>query len=104
MPHFSMVIYPNEPDLQFDEEYYMKTHMPLVDQTWKSYGLTSWKVNKYTQALDGTPAKFRIAAHLVWENEEAMHKALKDPKSSKVFADIPNFTNVKPITLAGPDL
>ena len=101
MPFYTAVMYPNEPDIKFDEDYYISTHMPLVDQTWKPHGLTGWKVVKYTQAFDGTPSKYLIAAHLEWESEQSLQNALKDPESSKVFADIPQFTNKQPITVAG---
>lgn len=36
------VLYPAASDAQFDMDYYMKTHMPLVMENWKGYGLESW--------------------------------------------------------------
>ncbi|KAJ5152296.1 hypothetical protein N7492_010591 [Penicillium capsulatum] len=104
MVFHAAVMYPEEPGLTFDESYYLQTHMPLVDRVWKKHGLQSWKIIKYTKAMDGSPAKFRISAALVWESEEALRKALADPETPSVFEDIPNFTNVSPITLAGVSL
>ena len=104
MVYHAAVMYPNEADIHFDRDYYMKTHMPLVESTWKKHGLTSWEVIEYTKSLDGSPAKYLIAAKLVWETEEALQNALKDPECTKVFADIPNFTNAQPITMAGVSL
>lgn len=101
MVFHAAVMYPEESGMTFDESYYMQTHMPLVERVWKKHGLQSWHVVKYTQALDGSPSKFRISAALVWESEDALRKALADPESSQVFADIPSFTNTSPITLAG---
>lgn len=101
MPYHAAVMYPNEADIHFDREYYMKSHMPLVESTWKKYGLTSWQIIEYTKALDGSPSKYLIAATLVWESEESMQNALKDADTAKVFGDIANFTNKQPITLAG---
>lgn len=104
MVYHAAVMYPNEDDIQFNEEYYLKTHMPLVDSIWKKYGLQSWEIIKYTRDLSGAPSKYLIAAKLVWESEESAKNALADADSSKVFADIPNFTNKAPITLAGHGL
>ena len=104
MTYHAAVMYPNEPDTEFNETYYMQTHMPLVQSVWKKHGLVSWEIIKYTKAIDGSPSKYCIAAKLVFESEEALQNAIKDPESAKIFADIPNFTNKQPITLAGPGL
>lgn len=97
-------MYPNDEDITFDESYYLQTHMPLVESIWKKHGLVSWKIIKYTTALDGSRSKYLIAANLVWESEDAAKSALQDPEAPRIFADIPNFTNKQPITLAGPGL
>lgn len=101
MPYHAAVMYPNEPDIKFDEVYYINTHMALVDKIWKPFGLNNWKVVKYTQSLDGTPSKYLISATLEFESEQALQNALKTPDTAKIFEDIPNFTNKTPITLAG---
>lgn len=101
MSYHASVMYPNDEDITFDESYYLKTHMPLVESIWKKHGLVSWKIIKYTTALDGSRSKYLICANLVWESEEGAKKGLQDPEAPKIFADIPNFTNKHPITLGG---
>lgn len=101
MSFHAAVVYPEEPGMTFDESYYVQNHMPLVDRVWKKYGLESWRIVKYTQAFDGSPPKYRISASLVWQSEDSFRKALTDPEVGAIFADIPKFTNTKPITLAG---
>jgi uncharacterized protein (TIGR02118 family) len=98
------ILYPNPEDIKFDEEYYIKTHGPLVEKAWKSLGLTSWRINKFPTALDGSRSQYLIQATLEWESEEALKAALAAPASAEVFGDISNFTNVTPITLAGTSL
>lgn len=98
------VMYPNDDDIHFDRQYYMATHMPLVESTWKKYGLTSWQVIEYSKALDGGKPPYLIAAKLEWESEESLQNALQDPDAAKIFGDIPNFTNKQPITMAGVGL
>ncbi|KAJ5678045.1 uncharacterized protein N7477_003678 [Penicillium maclennaniae] len=104
MVYHAAVMYPNEADIHFDRDYYIKKHMPLVESIWKKHGLTSWQVIEYTKSLDGSPAKYLIAATLEWESEESLQNALQDSETAKVFADIANFTNVQPITMAGVGL
>ncbi|KAJ5874249.1 uncharacterized protein N7529_002679 [Penicillium soppii] len=104
MPFTAIVMYPNDAEIRFDEDYYMKTHMPLVEATWKKYGLNSWHVTKFPNALDGSRSEYLIMATLEWESQESLQNGLKDEGSAAVFADIPNFTNAKPITLAGAKL
>lgn len=101
MTYTAIVMYPNEADIKFDESYYVKTHMPLAESIWKSHGLISWRVTKFPTALDGSPSQFLIMATLEWESQESVQTAMQNPSSAEVFADIPNFTNVKPVTLAG---
>jgi uncharacterized protein (TIGR02118 family) len=101
MTFTAVVVYPNEPDTTFDTDYYLKTHMPLVAQHWGPAGLKSWSVVKYERDLEGTSPKYLIAATLVWESEEAVKAAVAGEAAAIVFGDIPNFTNKKPITLAG---
>lgn len=104
MTFHATVLYPNDDDINFDRQYYMSTHMPLVESTWKKHGLTGWHVTEYSKALDGAKPAYLIAAKLDWESEEALENALKDPEAAKIFGDIPNFTNKKPVTMAGAGL
>ncbi|KXG47361.1 Dimeric alpha-beta barrel [Penicillium griseofulvum] len=104
MTVFGVVMYPNNEDIQFDESYYMKTHMPLVESTWGPHGLLNWRVTKFPTALDGSRSEYLIMATLEWESQDAMKAALGAPGTAAVFDDIPNFTNAKPVTLAGADL
>ncbi|KAJ5782471.1 hypothetical protein N7457_004245 [Penicillium paradoxum] len=95
------ILYPNEDGITFDEDYYLRTHMPLVDRVWKSQGLTNARVARFSADLAGQRPQYLIMAILDWESEDAMKAATQGPSASEVFADIPKFTNVKPITLAG---
>lgn len=104
MPYHAAVMYPNDDDIHFDRQYYMSVHMPLVESTWKKHGLVSWQVVEYSKALDDAKPAYLIAAKLEWESEEALENALKDPEGAKIFADIPNFTNKQPLTMAGNSL
>ncbi|CAG8909148.1 unnamed protein product [Penicillium egyptiacum] len=104
MTFTAIVMYPNNADIQFDDSYYIKTHMPLVERSWKKFGLISWRVTKFPNAMDGSRSQYLIMATLEWESEDSLKSALQDPGSAEVFGDIPNFTNAQPVTLAGSEL
>ncbi|KAL7809364.1 hypothetical protein V8C44DRAFT_334281 [Trichoderma aethiopicum] len=78
----------------FDMDYYVNKHMPIANENWTPLGLKSWQVIKY-----GPDAPFYGGVLLHFENAEAATKALTASESQPVFADVPNFTNMKPILL-----
>ncbi|KAI0014872.1 hypothetical protein F4780DRAFT_773925 [Xylariomycetidae sp. FL0641] len=89
------VVYPA--GTKFDMDYYLSTHMPLVQSTWTSFGLKSWKVAKYTN--DG--AAYVVQAWLEWEHLDQWAKASQAPEAKKVFDDIAKFSDQSPQILAG---
>ncbi|KAJ5690191.1 hypothetical protein N7462_004583 [Penicillium macrosclerotiorum] len=101
MTYSAVVAYPNDEDITFDTDYYLKTHMPLVAQHWGPHGLKKWEVVKYERDLAGSKPAYLITATLVWDNEDAVKAALQSESAALVFGDIPNFTNKQPVTLAG---
>ena len=101
MTFISVVVYLNEPDITFDTDYYIQTHMPLIAKHWGSVGLKSWSVAKYEPDLAGTPPKYLISATLVWESEETMKAARAGESVAIIRSDIPNFTNKQPFFLVG---
>ena len=89
------VMYPNESD-QFDMDYYLNKHIPLVRQLLDSFGLVRTEVDKGIGTQEpGAPAPYAIIAHLIFNSIEEMGKGLgaHDPE---LAADVPNFTDIKP--------
>ncbi|RYP00275.1 hypothetical protein DL766_008729 [Monosporascus sp. MC13-8B] len=86
------VIYPKEAASNFNMEYYIKTHMPLVQKIWGPLGLKSWTVSTVNPE-----SGFHVQAFLVWDSLEAFEKAPID----EIFADVKNFTNVTPVKWVG---
>ena len=89
------VIYPKTPTSTFDHDYYVKTHMPLVDHYWGHHGLVSVKVLRGVGSLSGT-ADFELIALLEFESHEAFLEAA-GAHADDVLADVPHFTNVQPL-------
>ena len=95
------VLYANDEDTKFDLDYYLSTHMPLVQKTWSSHGLEKWQVVKFDDGPDGSKPQYLIQALLTFSSAEALGKAMADEGTKAVFGDIPNFTNKQPVFLAG---
>lgn len=45
------------PQGDFNLDYYLKTHMPLVENAWKSKGLKNWQVQKIGPQADGSAVR-----------------------------------------------
>jgi len=92
------VIYPITKGTEFDFDYYLGTHMPLVaehmgphiDRTLVTRGLAG--------GPDMPPGHFAVAT-MVFADAAAMDAAMR--ASGPVMADVANFTNVQPQILVG---
>ncbi|UKZ78832.1 hypothetical protein TrVFT333_006578 [Trichoderma virens FT-333] len=78
----------------FNMDYYISTHMPLVNKQWGPLGLKSWQVIKF-----GPDAAFYGGVLMTWEKPEDAVNIMTAEVSKPVFEDVPNFTNLKPILL-----
>lgn len=43
------VSYPRQEGVTFDEEYYVNTHMKLVEKHWGPHGMKSWTIVKFDE-------------------------------------------------------
>ncbi|KAI0155119.1 hypothetical protein GGR57DRAFT_464124 [Xylariaceae sp. FL1272] len=94
-PYIMTVIYPA--GTKFDMDYYLATHMPLVQKQWAPQGLKAWKVHEYT-----TPdAAYTVQAILEWESKEACDKAQTTSEGAVVFGDVSNFSDKTPSVWGG---
>ncbi|KAI1338784.1 hypothetical protein F5Y15DRAFT_416554 [Xylariaceae sp. FL0016] len=89
------VVYPK--GAKFDMEYYLATHMPLVQKTWAPSGLKSWKVAQYSNP----ESPHCVQAWLEWESVDHWTKAASSSEGATVFADIENFSDKKPEVMIG---
>jgi hypothetical protein len=116
------VLYPQG---DFNLDYYLKTHMPLVESTWASKGLKDWKVAKLGPGADGSEvcyatlfslirghydpdanantksqSPYQIQAILTFDTAEQFGAAATED-GAKIFGDIPNFTSTTATILSG---
>lgn len=93
-PAIITVVYPrpSKPDaaFEFDYDHYYKVHMPLIQETWGPKGLKSWMVTEHADKDE----PYFLQCKMEWDSVEDFQKASTAEDSAKVFADVPNFTNI----------
>jgi uncharacterized protein (TIGR02118 family) len=90
------VSYPNTPGSKFDWDYYMGTHVPLV-QSELGAALIGASVDEgIAGGAPGEPATYTAIARLHFESVDAFQAAF-GPVAEKVLGDIPNYTDVSPV-------
>jgi len=98
MPITLQVLYPITPDTHFDDAYYAKTHMDLVNAHMGTHIQTAIVTRGLAGGPDAPPA-FHAVATFVFADQSALDTALA--ASGPVLADIPEFTNAQPQMLIG---
>ncbi len=92
------VAYPTANGTTFDLDYYLGTHMPMVQKHMGAH-IESTVVTKGVAGGPDTPPPFHAIATMVFKDQDAMNAAMK--ASGPVVADIPNFFNAAPQMLIG---
>jgi uncharacterized protein (TIGR02118 family) len=88
------VIYQLQDGEKLDLDYYVKTHMPLVDARWKSLGLRGFQVMHGVGSPAG-PAPAILITLLDFESAQAFQTAV-ETHGEEVMGDVANFTDTKP--------
>ena len=91
-----MVSYPNAAGAKFDFEYYLSTHVPMVEAKLRGRGLTGWIVEQgLSGGAPGSQPEFLVQAHLTFESVEAFEAAMES-EGPEILADIPKYTDLQP--------
>ena len=90
------VMYPNEEGKPFDMDYYLGTHIPLV-QARLGAALKSVGVEAGVAGVspEGDPAYVTVG-WLVFDSLDAFQSAFR-PHADEILGDIPNFTMIQPV-------
>ncbi len=89
------VMYQVGPGQKFDLDYYVETHMPLVESLWKPAGLKGVEILKGISAPGGMAAPFDVIVLMDFESLDAFTAAAAG-HGNEILGDIPNFTDVQP--------
>jgi len=90
------VLYPNGPGHKFDHDYYSREHMPMVQ---RRLGASLQRMAVERGLSGGEPGSappFLACGHLYFQSVEAFQSAFA-PHAGPIMADIPNYTNAKPV-------
>ena len=90
------VMYPGGEDATFDTAYYVERHIPLVKERWTAMGLDDVQLVRAVATPDGSAPPYGVMALLTFRSLEAFQGAAQ-AHAAEIFADIPKFTNVKPV-------
>lgn len=75
--------------------------MPLVAKHWAKYGLKEWRVVQYSKGLGGSGPVSRVLAILYFDSMDNIKAATEGEEAKTVFGDVPNFTDISPVFVAG---
>lgn len=94
------VTYPGKADTRFDRKYYVETHLPLVLESWRKYGLETAAAFFPEGGGEGMIA----LCVCVFLEEQGIRTAFAAPEAGTVMADIVQFTDAKPGQYLGTPL
>ena len=90
------VLYPKDPTDNFDLDYYLNTHTPLVNQLLGPEGLVKVEIEEgVAGGAPGTDPGYLIICGLFFPDLETLENAM-GKHAMDLIGDIPNFTSVVP--------
>ncbi|AUD01759.1 EthD family reductase [Spirosoma pollinicola] len=90
------VLYPKTNSSQFDLAYYLDKHIPLVKERLTPFGLTGVNLNEALAGGDALPP-YAMITFLEFNNTDELDKGM-GTHGGELLGDIPNFTDVQPLT------
>jgi len=90
------ILYPNAPDARFDMKYYVTHHLPMVRDKCAPACHSIAAEGGLAGAEPGSKAPYVAVGHLTFDSLAAFQSAF-GPHAGEILADIPNYTNLKPI-------
>ena len=93
------VLYPASADATFDYDYYVKTHLPLVEEHWGDL-IETVEASRGIASGPEMPPAYLLIATITFADETALNTAMGE-KGGVIIDDVANFTNVRPQILIG---
>jgi uncharacterized protein (TIGR02118 family) len=88
-------LYRHKPNSEFDFDYYMSTHMPLVKKRLADFGMGDFEVEKGIEAADGQTAPCICIVHIEFPSIDDFKRGF-ERHGEELSADVPNYTNIAP--------
>jgi uncharacterized protein (TIGR02118 family) len=90
------VLYPAGAGKAFDMDYYCKSHMPMVQQKLGAACKSIAVEQGLGGAAPGSPPTYAAMGHLYFDSVDAFQASFA-PHAQAIMADIPNYTDIRPI-------
>ncbi len=91
------VMYPESEGATFNMDYYLNSHLKMVEEKLGGMGLKGARVLKgIAGGTPGSAAPYRVMAVVDFESAEAFQAAVS-AHGDEIFGDVPNFTNITPV-------
>lgn len=85
-------VYPQTETSTFDMDYYLNTHIPLVEELFQPLSV---EVNEgVSGAEEGSPPPYAVMTDITFATLEDLQNAVAE-HGAEIIGDIPNFTNVE---------
>ncbi len=90
------VFYPRTGDSHFDMDYYTGQHIPMLQEK-LGEALHHVEIDRgMGGAMPGEPPPYAVIGHFFFEGRDQLRQL--GPHAPAIMADVPNFTNVEPVT------
>lgn len=90
------VMYPNDGNVKFNMNYYMTKHIPMVREKLGAACKSALISQGISGPAPGSQPAYVAMAELDFDSADAFHAAFS-PHAEAIIADIPNYTNAKPV-------
>ena len=91
------ITYPHTEGADFDWDYYVGKHLPLVGETFKPFGLAFASVLRGIEAIGGGAPPYVVMILLTFSDDQAGRNAIMSDGARKLREDLANFTTIKPL-------
>ena len=88
------VMYPKKDGGKFDYDYYLNSHVPMVQEK-VGAAMKRAEIYKGISGAGGSPEPYVTIASLWFDSVQAFEQAF-GPHAPEIMGDIPKFTNVQP--------
>jgi uncharacterized protein (TIGR02118 family) len=89
------VLYPNAANSNFDMNYYLTKHIPMVKEKLGAACKSVAVEEGIAGGAEGIPATYLAMGHLTFDSVDAFQKAF-GPHAEAIMGDVPNYTNTQP--------
>ena len=90
------VMYPSTEGARFDMSYYRATHMKLVEENLKPFGLVKTGVDQGITVGGGEAPLYICVGHLYFETADGYDRGIA-AAGTVLRNDLPNYTDIKPV-------